>query len=219
MSLDEIQNRLNSYDRMLSNYMDKVRSDYVYHSDDAYPSSTTLYHEAIDAMMEYEFSFELDDERRIVFEYEFAVCSLLMTYSEARSYKYYPAQTPLIRELSRKLRKLGYRVVRQVQPCDEIWRYFLHNYTLETLNRLYVSKIVTEEEKSMVWEEIKFRSKNAISWFREELMKVTAQPNYYFKYCLDEEEKQEHGFTEEEMKTLFGKPVFKYSERRELFGH
>jgi hypothetical protein len=68
----------------------------------------------------------------------------------------------------------------------------------------------------MVWDLIKFRSKDTISRFRQELMEVTGQTDYFFKYCLDEEEKQDYGFTEEEMETLFQKPVF---NRRRLLGY
>jgi len=159
---------------------------------------------------------DIEENISMAVNYEFAICSLLMNYSEAHSYTYYPIQTPLIRELSQKL---GYRVPKQIQTCNEILRYYFYNYSLETLSSLYVSKILSEEDKSMVWDLIKFRSKDTISRFRQELIEVTAQTDYYFKYCLDEEEKQEHGFTEEETKTLFKKPVFKYSERRQLLGH
>jgi hypothetical protein len=54
-------------------------------------------------------------------------------------------------------------------------------------------------------EEIRFRYVN----IKEELIEVTSQPDYYFKYCLDEEERKDMDFSAEEMETLFQKPVFR----------
>jgi hypothetical protein len=60
----------------------------------------------------------------------------------------------------------------------------------------------TEVKDKIIWTmETKPEARRRIALIKEELIAVTAQPDYHFRYCRDEEEKTEDVFTREELRT------------------
>jgi hypothetical protein len=90
---------------------------------------------------------------------------------------------------------------------DDLWN--LH-YSLSLYSYLAWNYLPWEEIWNYLpWEEIREKIRFRYVNIKEELIEVTSQPDYYFKYCLDEEERKDMNFSTEEMETLFQKPVFR----------